>query len=225
MPRRLTLPADLLPALRTDAWFAACPSAMQEGLWSRAQLWSLAPGETLFNRGAEPQGLCCVTAGMLRIGYVQPDGSATLLACVEPYQWLGEVSLIDAQPRTHNAVAEGDTQVLVIPQADMLDWLAQDPALWRELGRLACGKLRAAFTVLEHMASLPLPERVLRHLQLVAQGYGSRTDSTRQRVRLSQEQLALMLGVSRQSANKALKELEERGVIVVGYGEIELVRG
>jgi len=72
------------------------------------------------------------------------------------------------------------------------------------------------------MALLPLEERVLRRLQLLAQGYGSR-DVARRRVRVAQEVLARMLGVSRQSVNKALKQLEARGALRLHYGEIELL--
>jgi CRP/FNR family transcriptional regulator, cyclic AMP receptor protein len=63
---------------------------------------------------------------------------------------------------------------------------------------------------------------VLRRLQLLAQGYGSR-DVARQRIRVAQEVLARMLGVSRQSTNKALKQLEARGALRLYYGEIELI--
>ena len=73
----------------------------------------------------------------------------------------------------------------------------------------------------EELAQLPLEERVWRRLQLVARGYGSR-DAPRRRIRLSQELLAQMLGVSRQSINKALKALEAGGRLRLHYGEIEL---
>ena len=77
------------------------------------------------------------------------------------------------------------------------------------------------FIAVEELAQLPLEERVWRRLQLVARGYGSR-DAPRRRIRLSQELLAQMLGVSRQSINKALKALEAGGRLRLHYGEIEL---
>ena len=224
MPRSVPVPPDLYHALASDAWFASCPPALQTVLLTLGRMWVLGDGETLFSRGGEAQGLCCVMAGMLRIGALQPDGSATLLACIEPYQWLGEVSLMDDQPRTHNAVADGESSVLVVPQAALRAWLDANPAQWRDIGRLACSKLRAAFTVFEHMASLPLEQRLLQHLQLLARGYGMRRGPARQHVRLTQEQLSLMLGVSRQSINKALQALERQGAISLRYGRIELLQ-
>jgi len=223
MPRSAPVPPDLHHVLTSDSWFASCPPALQDALLAHARLWLLGDGEALFARGAAAQGLCCVIAGALRIGFGQPDGSATLLACVEPYQWFGEVSLIDEQPRTHNAVADGESSVLVVPQTQLREWLDAHPAMWRDMARLACAKLRTAFTVLEDMTQLPLEPRLLKHLHLVARGYGTRTGLARQRIRLPQEQLALMLGVSRQSINKALKALEAKGAIALRYGQIELL--
>lgn len=159
-------------------------------------------------------------AGALRIGALNADGDSALLAWLEPYQWFGEISLIDGRPRTHDAVADGPTQVLVVPREALLAWRAQR---WRELAQLACRKLRVLFVAVEELAQLPLEERVWRRLQLVAQGYGGSREAPRRRIRLAQEVLAQMLGVSRQSINKALKALEAGGRVRLHYGEIELL--
>ena len=213
--------AGLQAALCSDDWFGACPGGFQADLLALARPRRLNDGESLFVRGGAADGLCCVTAGALRIGTLNDQGQLTVLAHLEPYQWFGEISIIDGLPRTHDAVADGDTQVLVVPRAGLLALVEHQPGLWRELARLACRKLRVTFSVLEELAQLPLEERVLRRLRLLAQGYGSR-DVPRQRIRLGQEALAQMLGVSRQSVNKALKSLEAQGVLRLHYSEIEL---
>lgn len=223
MPQSVPVPPGLLNALRTDAWFLSCPADLQEAMPTLGRLWLLGHGEALFARGGAAQGVCCVIAGALRVGSLQADGSESLLAYVEPYQWFGEVSLIDDLPRTHNAVADGDTTVLVVPQDTLHDWLDQHPAHWRDFARLACAKLRTAFSVLEDNANLTLEQRLVRQLQLVSHGYGMRQGPARRQIRLPQEQLALMLGVSRQSVNKALQALEAKGAIALRYGTIELL--
>lgn len=222
MPHPEPVPAALRAALASDEWFAACPTTLQDVLLRLGRMRPLAHGQSLFSRGAPADGLCCVVAGGLHIGAFNADGQLAELAYLEPYQWFGEIALIDGLPRTHDAVAEGDTQVLVVPWAALQDWLNRHPALWRELARLACRKLRVAFVVLEELAVLPLEERLQRRLRLLAQGYGSR-EAPRRRIRLGQEVLAHMMGVSRQSVNKALKTLETRGVLRLHYGEIELL--
>jgi CRP-like cAMP-binding protein len=216
------VPATLRAALASDEWFAACPKEMQDILLQLGRLRPLAHGQSLFSRGGQADGLCCVMAGGLHIGAINADGQLAELAFLAPYQWFGEIALIDGWPRTHDAVAEGGTQVLVVPRDALQDWLDRHPALWRELARLACRKLRVAFEVLEELAVLPLEERLQRRLRLLAQGYGSR-EAPRRRIRLGQEVLARMMGVSRQSVNKALRALETRGVLRLHYGEIELL--
>lgn len=218
----IPVPAGLLAAMQTDDWFASCPAGLQQTLLDMGRLRRLVPGQPLFARGGEADGLCCVTAGALRVGAHDAQGQAAVLAYLEPYQWFGEIAMIDGLPRTHDAVAETDSQVLVVPQAGLLAWLEGAPEHWRDIARLACRKLRVSFVVLEELAQLPLEERVLRRLQLQAMGYGSR-DVARRRVRMAQETLAHMLGVSRQSVNRALQQLQERGALRLHYGEIELL--
>ncbi|MBL8389336.1 MAG: Crp/Fnr family transcriptional regulator [Hydrogenophaga sp.] len=216
------VPPGLHAALSSDEWFGRCDPALRDELLRLGRMRKLATGESLFARGGEAEGLCCVVAGALRIGSLNAEGDSALLAYLEPYQWFGEISLIDGLPRTHDAVADTPSQVLVVPREALLTWLDAHPALWRELGKLACRKLRVIFVAIEELGQLPLEERVWRRLQLVAQGYGSR-DAPRRRIRLAQEVLAQMLGVSRQSINKALKALEASGRLRLHYGEIELL--
>ena len=222
MPTSTATPA-LQAALRTDAWFGSCAPPLQEALLGLGRAGQLAAGERLFTRGASAEGLCCVTAGALRVGALQPDGSESLLGYVEPYQWFGEISLLDGLPRTHDAVADVDTTVWQVPQPELRVWLDANPAHWRDVARLVCTKLRLAFTMLEDIAHLPLEQRLAKRLWLVAHGNGTRPDAPRRQLRLPQEQLALMLGVSRQSANKALRALEDKGVLKLRYGAIELI--
>jgi CRP/FNR family cyclic AMP-dependent transcriptional regulator len=223
MPSRAPLPQGLSQALLSDPWFRTCPASLQEAVLAHSVLRPLQPGVSLFERGTPAEGLCCVVAGALRIGAVRADGSESMLAYLEPYQWFGEISLIDGLPRTHDAVADGATSVLVVSREGLLERLAAEPALWRDIARLACSKLRTVFDVLDEVGQLPLEQRLGRRLWMLAQGYGTRSDAPRRSIRLAQEQLALMLGVSRQSAHKALHALETRGLIRVHYGEIELV--
>ena len=226
MQRSETASLSLLPALCSNAWFASCPVALQCALVERARVWHLAHGERLFARGDEADGLCCVLAGALHVGSLQADGSQRLLVYLEPYQWFGEISMLDGLPRTHDAVADGDTRLLLVPRYALLDWLAAHPADWQHLGRLACAKLRLLFTVLEDITHLPLHQRLAKRLWLTAHGYevaaGADTPPRRQ-LRVPQEQLALMMGVTRQSVNKVLRQFEAQGVIALRYGGIELL--
>lgn len=219
------VPASLLPALRSHLWFASCPAALQEALVERGRLVSLNAGESLFSQGDDHAALCCVVAGALKVGAINPrDGTHRLSLYLEPYQWVGEIALIDRKPRSQDAVADTDATVLMIPQAVLEPWLDAHPQYWRDLARLACGKLRLMLMATEDMATMSIEQQLARRLVFAATSYGHAVQPTlRRRLRLPQEYLARMLGVSRQTVNKALKSLAAERVIAVHYAEIEIL--
>ena len=226
MARRTeSTPSSLLPALKTHLWFASCPEPLQQALIDRSRLWYLRSGEALFGRGEANESLCCVVAGALRLGSVDPrDGSHLLTLYVEPYHWFGEIALIDRMPRSQDAVADMDSTVLVVSGKLLEDWLNQHPQYWRDIARLACGKLRLMLTAMEDNATLPIEQRLVRRLLFAATNFGqSTTGDVRKHLRLPQEYLARMLGVSRQTINKVLRSLENERVLSLHYAEVEIL--
>jgi len=215
--------ADIRSALLSDDWYRSCPPPLQDALIVHARERRLQPGEYLFMRGTDDGDLYCVLAGSLCVQSVDAEGEMPVLVVLEPYHWFGELSLIDRTPRSHDAVAETEVTVLRVPCAALESWLAANPAHWRDIARLAAGKLRIAFHLMDEELRRPLLERVARRLWLVAHGWGYRTNEPRRRIRLSQDQLARMLGTTRTGVNKALRELERQGLMRLHYGEIELL--
>src|SRR5690606_10767033 len=84
-------------------------------------------------------------------------------------------------------------------------------------------KLRLTFSLIEDMALLPVGPRLARRLALMAEGYGQLETRRGRTIELGQEELAHMLGTSRQTINQHLKELEARGLVALSYGEIEIL--
>ena len=212
---------DYQARVQQGHWFSALPAALQAALFDAAQVQHLAPGQVLFRRGDKPCGLYAVVAGGMRIGAVSASGKEALLTLVEPPYWFGEISLFDGQPRTHDAFAEGPTTLLVVPQTRLLALLDQQPQYWRDFALLMSQKLRLAFIALEEMSLLPAAPRLARRLLLIAENYGE--GEPRRVLHLPQEQLALMLAISRQTTNQILKELEAQGIVRLTYGEIEIL--
>ena len=207
--------------LQGGQWFSHLPPALSTALLDQARLLQLEPGQRLFRRGDPPCGLYAVLEGMMRVGAVGRDGKEALLTLVEPPYWFGEISLFDGQPRTHDAYAEGPTRLLQVPQAALLALLAREPGYWRDFALLMSQKLRLTFIALEEMSLLPAAQRLARRLLMMAEGYGE--TGPRKVLHLAQEQLALMLGLSRQTTNQILKDLQGRRVLRLNYGEIEIV--
>jgi CRP/FNR family transcriptional regulator, cyclic AMP receptor protein len=208
-------------ALLAGHWFSALPATLQDALLADAQVQRLAAGQPLFRRGDPPSGLYALVEGALRIGAVNANGKEALLSLIEPPSWFGEVSLFDGQPRTHDAFAECPCTLLLVPQARLLALLQRQPQHWRDFALLMSQKLRLTFTALEEMSLLPAAPRLARRLLLIAENYGE--GEPRRVLHLAQEQLALMLALSRQTTNQLLKELEAQGIVRLNYGEIELL--
>lgn len=207
--------------LQAGHWFGALPGALQEALLAAAQVQRLDAGQRLFRRGDPPSGLYAVVEGAMRIGAVSQDGKEALLTLVEPPYWFGEISLFDGQPRTHDAFAEGPCTLLLVPQAELLALLERQPQYWRDFALLMSHKLRLAFIALEQMSLLPAAPRLARRLLMIAENYGE--GEPRRVIHLAQEQLALMLAISRQTTNQILKELQAQGIVRLSYGEIEIL--
>lgn len=222
-------PRHWLALLEAGVWFAGISPPLRDALLAAARVRTLAPGQALFRRGDAPCGLYAVLEGAVRIsgtGGRSDDSREVLLTLLEPPHWFGEVSLFDGQARTHDAVAEGATRLLQVPQPALVRLLADAPAHWRELGLLMSHKLRLAFVALEEAASLPVAQRLARRLVMMAEGYGVRRDAQqgvhRRSIAVSQEQLSMMLAVSRQTINQNLKELEVMGVLRLNRGGLEI---
>ncbi|GIZ13197.1 Crp/Fnr family transcriptional regulator [Pseudomonas sp. NCCP-436] len=217
----MTDPIAFLPRLRQGHWFAGLPQQLQQELLDMAQLQILAVGQRLFRRGDRPSGLYAVVEGAVRIGAVGANGKEALLTLVEPPYWFGEIALFDGLPRTHDAFAESASTLLLLPQAELLALLEREPRYWRDFALLMSQKLRLAFVALEDMSLLPAAQRLARRLLLMAENYGE--GEPRQVLHLAQEQLAMMLSLSRQTTNQILKELQTRGVLQLTYGEIAIL--
>ena len=208
--------------LMTGQWFSHLPVQLQNSLLALARIRRLSPGQALFQRGDPPCGLYAVLDGAVRIGTMNEQGKEALLSLVEPWHWFGEIGVFDGQPRTHDAYAVGPCTLLQIPQAALLDLLTAQPAHWRQLALLMSHKLRLTFISLEQLSLMPAPARLAHRLLLIAEGYGE-LEQPRRVLQLPQEQLALMLSLSRQTTNQILKDLQSQGILQLSYGAIEIL--
>jgi cAMP-binding proteins - catabolite gene activator and regulatory subunit of cAMP-dependent protein kinases len=162
-----------------------------------------------------------VLDGLVRIGAASSAGKEALLAVIEPVNWFGEIALFDNRPRTHDAYAERDSELFHVSRAALAALLERTPEYWHVFGLLLTQKLRLAFDAIEEAALLPAAPRVARRLLLMAGGYGE-PGALRRVLKVPQEDLAMMLALSRQTINQVLKQFETQGALKLGYAEIEI---
>ncbi|MDR0225964.1 MAG: Crp/Fnr family transcriptional regulator [Burkholderiaceae bacterium] len=219
-----------LPVLLAGRWFSGLAPAFAQQLLALGQPRPLDAGEALFLRGdALEGGLFAVLQGSIGfsgVGGLGEQAREALLTRMGPSTWFGEIALFDGSPRTHDAYAMEPSTVLQVARQPLLDWLGRHPVHWHDLGVLMSGRMRAAFTALEDLALLPAPQRLARRLVAMARGYGEWRDDlpAQPRLRVTQEQLARMLSISRQTANQLLQDLQARGIVRVQRGEIDILQ-
>ncbi len=222
-------PARYLPLLQTGLWFARLPPEFAQTLLRMAKVRSLLAGEALFLRDGPPCGLYAVVSGSIRIsgqGGRENDAREALLVVLTPPQWFGEITVFDGSTRTHHAHAAEPSTLLQVPQTELLTWLNEHPQHWRDLAVLMADKLRLAFLTMEEQTVLSAPLRLARRLVVMAEGYGvvqTGRGGTRRVLAVTQQELALMIGISRQTTNQILKELEAQGILQVHRGGVEIL--
>ena len=154
--------------------------------------------------------------GAVGVSSVSLSGKQVTLTYVEPGIWFGDIALFDGLPRTHDASAHGETTLLVIRKPDFRDLLQRHTELYEALLRLNCRRLRLMFDQVEDLNTRPLASRLAKQILLLARSYGvSQGEEVRIGLQLAQEDLAQLLGASRQRVNQELKGFEREGAVRV----------
>jgi CRP-like cAMP-binding protein len=208
--------------LETTPWFRGLCVELQDYLIKHSSLITLEKGQFLYRRGEQSYGLYAVLGGALALGTVGADGKEALLAVLGPTAWVGEISLFDALPRPNDATAVSRTLLLHVPEAALQSLLDATPRYWRDFALLMAQRLRVLFENTEAIALLPAAQRVANRLLMIAGGY-SGLNAAQSRIRLSQDSLASMVSLSRQTTNQLLRNLENQRIVSLKSGEIAIL--
>jgi len=199
------------------------PDEMDEFL-SLARVQLFAANQTIFQKSDPGDCLYAVVSGRVGITTESEGGKAILLNMMKPGDVLGEIALLDGKPRTANAVALEATELLRIDRSDFMPFLERHPGIAIRLMGVLCDRLRWTSDIIEDTIFLDIPHRLAKRLVTLGAQYGRSTErGLLIDVRLSQENLGQMLGSTRESINKGLKLLEQKGLIETSGGYIRVV--
>ena len=211
-----TLSVEERQNIETGAWFGKLSPRLREDILSRAVVRRLKDGAALSSRGTAAEQWCGVALGAVRISSVSLSGKQVTLTYAEPGVWFGDIALFDGLPRTHDADAHGPTTLLVVRKPDFKELLSQHVELYDALLRLNCRRLRLMFNQFEDLNTRPLRSRLAKQIILLAKSYGiAQGEEIRIGLQLAQEDLAQLLGASRQRVNQELKGFERDGAVRV----------
>ena len=213
---------EWLPQLSINPWFGALAMAERKAMLAAADTVQLRAGEMLYRKGDPVGGFYGVVQGAFKVSTVGEDGREGILSIMEAGNWFGEASLIDGLPRPHDVTAvEASTVLVISPVA--FNRLMQRSAFARAISALLCARVRALYGLVEDAMLRSTHTRVARRLLSLARGDATMASAARVSVAVSQESLAMMLGITRQTLSKELKALAQAGVLSRGYGRIEIV--
>lgn len=205
-------------------WFSTLSEPLRHDILARATVRRLPDGTLLTSRGDAAGEWCGVALGAVRVGTVSLAGKQVTLTYVEPGSWFGDIALFDGLPRTHDATTHGPTTLLVVRKLDFRDLLSRHVELYEALLRLNCRRLRLMFDLVEDLNTRPLAARLARQLLLLARRYGVRDGEVlRIGLQLAQEDLAQLLGASRQRVNQELKAFERQGALRIEPAGVAVV--
>ena len=202
--------------IESGSWFSKLSTKLQSAILSCSVVRRLVDGAPLATRGSAAEEWCGVARGAVRVSSVSLSGKQVTLTYVEPGTWFGDISLFDGLPRTHDADAHGQTTLLVVRKPDFKELLNQHNELYDALLRLNCRRLRLMFDQFEDLNTRPLQARLGKQILLLARSYGiAQGEEIRIGLALAQEDLAQLLGASRQRVNQELKGFERDGAVRV----------
>lgn len=211
------LTIDERAAINSGRWFSSLSPSLRHDILRCAYVKRYKDGELIAARGEPPEEWIACAKGAVRVSSTSISGKQITLTYVEPGIWFGDIAIFDGDRRTHDAYAHGETTILCVAKADFKKILAIHVELYEAMLRLLARRLRQVFGLVEDLNTLPLRARLAKQLLHLARSYGvpSLSDNSEIRIglQLAQEELAQLLGASRQRVNQELKSMEREEVI------------
>lgn len=198
--------------LRQAPLFSGLDDAASSALEASMTAQSLRRGDILFSEGDDGDQLYVVTSGKIKLGRTSPDGRENLLAILGPGQMFGELSFFDPGPRSATATAVTDVALKGLGHEALGPVLKDHPDVAHALLNQLAGRLRRTNEVVGDLVFSDVPGRVSKALLDLAARFGREADDgIHVNHDLTQEELAQLVGASRETVNKALADFASRG--------------
>jgi CRP-like cAMP-binding protein len=187
-------------------------------------------GAVLFREGEPGDRFFIVTSGKMKLGRGVADGRENLLAVLGPGEMIGELTLFDPGPRTATATAVSDAELSALSHAELITWIENNPQVAKHLLQGLAARLRKTNEALADLVFSDVPGRVAKALLDLARRFGRPSEAGLHVPHdLTQEELAQLVGASRETVNKALADfvsrgwirLEGRGVVLLDFERLE----
>jgi len=203
------------------ALFGKLPTDALDALLSHARVEHYSAGRKIFGKGSPGRSMMAILSGSVRISAPAPTGHNIVLTLLNAGEVFGEIALIDGQDRTADATATADAQLLVLDHRDFVPFLERRTDLCILLMKILCKRLRQTDRHVEEAMYGRLEDRMAKALARLS-GSAPRSSANAVILRLSQQELAGIIGATRESVNKQLQIWQDAGVLRLGNRMIEI---
>ena len=186
---------------------------------------SFRAGEIIFHRDDPGQVLYVLREGKVKIYLTSQDGQEVALAIFGPGDYFGELALLDGQPRSASAIAIEQAETFSLQRSDFINAVMRHPRIAVQVMNVLSRRLRQTDSMVEDLLFLDVHGRVAKKLLDLAELHGTRTpDGIRIEMRLTQGELAAMVGASRESVNKVMGYFTDKRFITTDKYKITVTR-
>ena len=173
-----------------------------------AQSRTFSAGESICRVGDRGESMMAVVVGIVRISLPTIRGKEIILADLRPGELFGEIALLDGGPRSANAMALTNCQLMILARRDVLPFLETNPTACMKLMEILCARIRRSDERMADIAFFNLPVRLAKILlSYQPQGRGAT------KLSLSQSELAEMAGGTREKVNRCLRDWQRQGIL------------
>jgi len=204
--------------IRDVPLLARLPQEELKALASKGHAHTYSSGTAIFHEGDPGDALHIVIEGGVRIVVASPKGEEATVALLGPGECVGDLALLDGRPRSASAIASGATKTLVVRRDDFREWISTRPKAAVALLETLSLRVRRTDEALADFAFLDMSQRLAKRLIDLASSQQSEGKLQGARLRITQAELASMLGVSRESVNKQLNQFARSGWIELKRG-------
>ena len=205
--------------LRSIPYFKELDDAQLRQVASLVQERTLTRGQVILTEGTPGDGLYFVIMGRVKVFRMSPEGRQQVLRVMGPAETFNDVPAFDAGPNPANVEAMETTIVGVLSTASVLRLVEQYPSFSLGMLRILAGRLRMLVTLVSDLSLLNVEGRVAKVLLAYAEMAPEREPA----LRLTQQDLAAMVGTAREVVARALRSLEESGAIRRDEGHIRVL--
>jgi len=207
--------------LRNHFLFRDLPPPVLEHLGSYMKTRKVERGATIFSKGDPGTGLLGVLAGAVKVSVASADGKDIVLNVFHEGEIFGEIALLDGRPRTADAIAMSECELAVIERRDFISFLNGNPDVTLKFIEILCARLRRTSEQVQDVTFLDLPTRLAKTLLRLTATEGA--SAPRRKVAITQREISQIIGRSRESTNKQLRQWAKRGWIKLERGGVSIL--